>query len=199
MKLRVIHGTFHVSLLKLYTEDHFGREPQPEPAGLFDHGHEEFALEKILSHRRKRGKLQYLIKWKGYPDHENTWEKTENLKTCDKIVQDYNASDDALHKGGGMCWSPHICLRRLPRLQGASLIGTVTSRPDTWITPITETATCSRISRVHLFVGTTLRAVHILERKNVELKCKKFPRRKISGRDRPAIWILRCAQQGDIA
>ncbi len=40
------HDTFHVSLLKPYTDDMFCREPQPEPAVLFDDGHEEFAVEK---------------------------------------------------------------------------------------------------------------------------------------------------------
>ncbi len=90
MQFRGIHDTFHVSHLKPYTEDLFCGEPQPEPAVLFDDGIEEFTVEKILSHRKERGKLQYLIKWKAFADHGNTWEKTENSKNCDTILQDDN-------------------------------------------------------------------------------------------------------------
>ncbi len=53
MKLREIHDTFHVSHLKPYTEDLSCREPQPEPAVLFDDGYAEFTVEKILSNRQK--------------------------------------------------------------------------------------------------------------------------------------------------
>ena len=80
MKARGIHNTFHVSLLKPFVEDPFTRDPAPEPAVHFADGHVEYEVEEILSHRKRRGKTQYLVKWKGYPSHENTWQSTKDLE-----------------------------------------------------------------------------------------------------------------------
>jgi len=47
---------------------------------------EEYVVEKIVDSRKgKGGKKEYLLKWKGYPDSENTWEPQENLDCSDMI------------------------------------------------------------------------------------------------------------------
>jgi len=46
---------------------------------------EEYTVEKILDKRTRGGKTEYLIKWEGYPDSENTWEPDENLD-CPEII-----------------------------------------------------------------------------------------------------------------
>ena len=41
-------------------------------------GFERYEVECVLSHRRRRHKLEYLVKWVGY--HEATWEPEIFLK-----------------------------------------------------------------------------------------------------------------------
>jgi hypothetical protein len=52
---------------------------QPPP-DLID-GEEEYKVEQICTHRRwgHCKTLQYLIKWKGYPESNNTWEDTDQI------------------------------------------------------------------------------------------------------------------------
>ena len=38
-----------------------------------------FRVEKILKSRRKKGKMQYLVKWFDVPMSESTWEPEENI------------------------------------------------------------------------------------------------------------------------
>ena len=59
------------------------------PPDLID-GEEEFEVERIEQHRRhgRQRKLQYLIKWKGYPSSDNTWEPEGNVQAPD-IVKSY--------------------------------------------------------------------------------------------------------------
>ena len=36
-------------------------------------GAEEFVVERIVSHRLRHGRKEYLLAWKGYTEDENTW------------------------------------------------------------------------------------------------------------------------------
>ena len=85
-----IHDSFHVSLLKPYTEDSFKRNPRPLPPLKFSDRH-EYEMDKILAERSKYGKKQFLVKYKSYPDHENIWETETNID-CKDILNDYKAS-----------------------------------------------------------------------------------------------------------
>jgi hypothetical protein len=49
---------------------------------------EFYVVEKIVDHKDVRGKRKYFLKWKGYPDSENTWEDEDGLH-CYSLLQDY--------------------------------------------------------------------------------------------------------------
>ena len=61
-----------------------------------------YNIEKILDRRKINGKLEYKIKWEGYPMNQSTWEPMENLITAKELVDEYDKqypfSNDMLNK-----------------------------------------------------------------------------------------------------
>jgi proline dehydrogenase len=51
---------------------------------------EEWEVEEVLAHQFHYGKLQYLVKWAGWPSYENSWELAENLANAKEAVNDYH-------------------------------------------------------------------------------------------------------------
>lgn len=48
-----------------------------------------FEVEKVLNRRIRRGKTEYLIKWKGYGDEESTWEVEKNCTNCSELINEF--------------------------------------------------------------------------------------------------------------
>ena len=90
-----IHDVFHVDLLTPYRETlTHGANYQRPPPDLID-GVEEFEVEKVLdSCQHGRGcKLQYLIKWKGYPNSDNQWVNWDDAKESLDAIRDFKQSN----------------------------------------------------------------------------------------------------------
>ena len=55
-----------------------------------------YEVEKILDTKKRGGKRKLLIKWKGFPESEATWEPAENIEEdmgegqYAQLVKDYN-------------------------------------------------------------------------------------------------------------
>jgi hypothetical protein len=84
-----IHPVFHATLLTPYkeTEAHGPNYTKPPPDLI--NQEEEWEVEEILAHKRHRGRLQYKIKWKGYPTSENSWEPAAHLSNAKDILNKY--------------------------------------------------------------------------------------------------------------
>jgi Chromo (CHRromatin Organisation MOdifier) domain len=86
-----IHPVFHNSLLTPFVETlaHGPNFTRPPP-DLIDR-EAEYEVEAIRSHCYfgKNKRLQYLLKWKGYLEADNTWELEDQLNTPDLLKQ-YN-------------------------------------------------------------------------------------------------------------
>jgi Chromo (CHRromatin Organisation MOdifier) domain len=85
-----IHDMFHASLLSPYTETNVHRPNFVRPPPELIQGEKEYEVECIINHRNiGQGKaLQYLIKWKGYPESDNTWEPTSHLHAL-QLIKEY--------------------------------------------------------------------------------------------------------------
>jgi hypothetical protein len=53
-----------------------------------------FEVEKIISKNIKNGKTQYLIKWEGYPQDQNTWEPVENLSNISEMINEFEMQEE---------------------------------------------------------------------------------------------------------
>lgn len=95
-----VHDVFHVSLLKPFIiNEKFGErvEPKPDAIEYTEDDVPVYEVERILDKRTRRlknkTKVQYLVKWKGWPDYESTWEPYENLQhTAEEAIRDFEAS-----------------------------------------------------------------------------------------------------------
>ena len=74
----------HRSFLKPYTEPevqgrgvplYFYRRTEPEEDAMPD----EWEVEKIVAHRKRGGEWEFLTKWEGYSEGEETWEPAKNF------------------------------------------------------------------------------------------------------------------------
>ena len=65
-RLRHLHPTFHVGLLRRWT----GRLPSLPPPVLVD-GVEEWEVERVISHRMTRRGPRYTVRFRGYGPEED--------------------------------------------------------------------------------------------------------------------------------
>ncbi|CAF4431982.1 unnamed protein product [Rotaria sp. Silwood2] len=55
---------------------------------LNDNQREKFLVERIITHRFRNDKKEYLIAWQGYPEEQNTWESQQNFD-CPNLTEEY--------------------------------------------------------------------------------------------------------------
>jgi hypothetical protein len=85
-----IHNVFHVDLLTPYVETEFHSPNYTRPPPDLIDGEEEYKVKSILESRRhgRGGKVQYLVKWKGYTDSNNKWVNWDDMH-ADKALEEF--------------------------------------------------------------------------------------------------------------
>jgi len=91
------HNVYHISRLKPYFGPMDDGEPIdafPEPvhSGPSTDSKKSYVVERIVSHRGKRGTAgyKYLVKWKGYGPFHTSWEPASQVK-AERLVQLYES------------------------------------------------------------------------------------------------------------
>lgn len=85
-----IHPVFHALLLHPYKEttEHGPNFLRPPPDIINDE--EEYEVEQILESRFIRKRIQYLVKWKGYPDSNNLWLPKSLLRNAKELITQFH-------------------------------------------------------------------------------------------------------------
>ena len=79
-----IHNVFYVLLLKPYTGTNEPNNSPPPPIEV--ERQEKYEVEEILDSRIHYNKLQYLVKWMGYPHSDNQWLPKDDVTRSQDLV-----------------------------------------------------------------------------------------------------------------
>ena len=87
-----IYQVFYIALLKLAKGKH-QHAITPKPAK--DQEEVKYNVKRILASRRVSNQLQYLIKWEGFRNSDNSQEPKRNLTNCfAKLIEFYLQNPD---------------------------------------------------------------------------------------------------------
>ncbi len=86
-----IHPVFHANFLTPYEETALHGTNYTRPPPDLIAGEAEYEVEQLLdAHQWGRGrKLQYYVKWKGFPMSDSTWEPKEHLSNAQDLITDF--------------------------------------------------------------------------------------------------------------
>jgi hypothetical protein len=95
--LRAVHPVFHVVMLEPAPTSNIPNRTDDPPPPVEIEGEIEYEIAEILDtklDRRRRCKLQYLVRWTGYEgtDEETSWITADELSHAQELVQDFHSA-----------------------------------------------------------------------------------------------------------
>jgi len=87
-----IHPVVNVSRIVRYKEQVKGQKKK-EGKPIEVEGVEEWEVEKVLNKKKIRGVEKYLIWWKGFTAEGDTWERKENLKNAEELIEEFERGE----------------------------------------------------------------------------------------------------------
>ncbi len=87
-----IHLVVNVSWIVRYKKQIKGQKKE-EGKPVKVEGVEEWEVEKVLNKKKIRGVDKYLIRWKGFIAEGDTWEKRENLKNVEELIEEFKRGE----------------------------------------------------------------------------------------------------------
>jgi len=83
-----IHPVVNVSQIVHYKEQVKGQKKEEGKLVEVERV-EEWEVEKILNKKKIRGVVKYLIQWKRFTVEGDTWERRENLKNAEELIEEF--------------------------------------------------------------------------------------------------------------
>lgn len=80
-----IFNKFHISLLRPYKETPMHPPDEQPPPVIYDSN--EYEVDKLLSHKKIRGRSHFLVLWTGYPRSMATWEPAHHIPKA--LINDF--------------------------------------------------------------------------------------------------------------
>lgn len=90
-----MHPVFHIHLLRPYVNssaafpDRVPYHARPAPVVQSNETEPEWEVEAILNKRTRGRKVFYLVKWKGYPMEEASWEPEDHLTNSQAVIREF--------------------------------------------------------------------------------------------------------------
>lgn len=88
-KFRAYHPVFHASKLATYQEPTIPNQGKKVPKPVRVGKNDEYLVDRILQHKVVRGKTQYLVRWKGFGQADDTWEPETNIQHAKAKLRAY--------------------------------------------------------------------------------------------------------------
>ncbi|MBW0522651.1 hypothetical protein O181_062366 [Austropuccinia psidii MF-1] len=88
-----VHPVFNVSLLEPVKQSSIPNCNHLTPPPVQVEEQEEWKVAQVLEYKLKRGKLWYLVEWKGFSEdpERTTWEPASNLINSPDLVKDFHS------------------------------------------------------------------------------------------------------------
>jgi len=95
-----IHLVVNVSQIVRYKDQMKGQKKE-EGKPVEVEGVEEWEVKKILNEKKMRGVEKYLIRWKEFTAEGDTWERKENLKNAEELIEEFKRGEVVVRRQVG--------------------------------------------------------------------------------------------------